>query len=747
MVRSGIALQRTYVVKLPVDGFEAVLKHEENVVWTTVNSTLMNIRNVQTVLQSEALSLRAGQAQRPTADPLPPSNNKSSSNATGAPAAAAASSATAATSTPTINVPAPSAASSSSSTAAVPAVTSEHRERTSAVLLQTFGGKQSLVTALLDGLAAGKCQRMRLKTGEYLFRRGDESTAIYVLLSGEATRILSMLNHKEVHLYPSFLIGDFALLSGQDQPNDVRCLSRCTFLVIPKAFLVELTHEDHLVLLDFVRPMIENISAHLAELEYAYEYFLLRNGEHLIKPSDPTDCFYFLINGRLREHRLDSQGRASVVVREFSSPGTTIGISRLLLGTPHTTFTTAVRDTELVRFDKAWVTQLMRTNPAGIQSLIKTSLMHDDAQKATHDMPEKSAPKRLIAVIPLSNDVPVQGFTMNLGKVLRQSQGSVKVVTEENILRRFGKIRNVSLMATERSNIWYYISEMEKKHDYVLCVAKPNLSPWTRWILQQVDTVILLAHESCDHSRLSEWETTLDVYNSVFYMAEKRLVVMHRPGGGAISGTNDILQRRRQGIGAVQFHHHVTESNRFHYQSIARFLSGTAVGLVLGGGGARGLAHVGAVLALREAGIPIDIVGGTSMGAQIGGLLAAEMPVADIAYQMRKAYLWATGATRFVDVTFPYLSLLSGRLWTTRMRTDIGLSDRRIEDLPVPFFCVSCNISKLSENIHSEGLLWQAARASSSMPLLFPPFITEEGDALVDGGYVNNVPVRRDAFS
>lgn len=92
---------------------------------------------------------------------------------------------------------------------------------------------------------------------------------------------------------------------------------------------------------------------------------------------------------------------------------------------------------------------------------------------------------------------------MNLCKMLRQTQGTVKVVTEELILRRFGKIRNVSLMANERSNIWYYISEIEKKHDYVVCLAKPNLSPWTRWILQQVDTVLLVAHASIDHTRIT----------------------------------------------------------------------------------------------------------------------------------------------------------------------------------------------------------------------------------------------------
>lgn len=550
----------------------------------------------------------------------------------------------------------------------------DQRIKLQEVLRKTFGGNDALVSRLLELSAAGKCERLRKKAGEFLYRKGDESTAIYVLLAGEASRILSLDYYKEVHLHAGDLIGDFSLLSGQDQPNDVRCVTRCSFLVIPKSVLLLLTEENRLVLLEFVRPMIATIASHLQGLEYAYEYFLLRSGEPLLQPGDPADAFYFLINGRLREHRVNDKGIQ--VVREYASAGSTIGISRLLLGAPHTTHTIAVRDTELVKLEKKWLTQLMATNPTGAQALIKTSLMHEEKHsEVPADAVQAANRKRLIAVVPLHADAPIQGFVMNLAKVLRQSQRSVKVVTEELILRRFGKIRNVTLMANERSNIWYYLSEIEKKHDFVICLAKPNLSPWTRWLLQQVDTVLVLAHEALDSTRLSEWEQTLDLYNSPYYLAEKRLVVMHRPGS-TIAHTAPLLERRSHGRSPILFVHHLTEGNRFHYQSLARFVAGTAVGVVLGGGGPRGMAHLGAVLALREAGVPIDILGGSSLGAQIGGLLAAEMPLDRIAEALRQTYGWTAGLTRFLDFTFPYLSLLSGRLWVQRIRDHLGLHDR-----------------------------------------------------------------------
>jgi predicted acylesterase/phospholipase RssA len=156
------------------------------------------------------------------------------------------------------------------------------------------------------------------------------------------------------------------------------------------------------------------------------------------------------------------------------------------------------------------------------------------------------------------------------------------------------------------------------------------------------------------------------------------------------------------------------------------------VGLVLGGGGARGLAHLGVLRALAETGVPIDWVGGTSSGAILATAAARGMS-SDVAHAQCKEYFAALR-----DPTFPLLALLAGR----RIRANLqrGLGTAAIEDLPIPYFCVSTNLTHAGQVVHERGSLMRAVRASISLPGVLPP--VSFGDELhVDGGLVNNLPI------
>uniref|UniRef100_A0A6B2KZE7 Uncharacterized protein n=1 Tax=Arcella intermedia TaxID=1963864 RepID=A0A6B2KZE7_9EUKA len=578
-----------------------------------------------------------------------------------------------------------------------------------------------------------ECAILKAKTGEYIYKNGSEPNELYVLLKGKASRILNLYFDKEVVLFPGSIMGEYSLLSGQNRSSSVRALTRCEYVKITREAIIELTSDKPLSLLSFPKAMATEIINHFKSLEYGYEYFTLRNGESCVRPGDTPNDFYFLVKGRLRESRPDN-GKL-IHIREYSIPGATIGITRLLENKPHNSLITAVRDTELVRLDKAWITQLMRTNPSGIQNLIRISLHHEDIERSND---EAMAPKRLVAIIPLYSQVPINGFTSHLVESLRKN-AKVRVLSESSIVKKFGKIHNLDLLSNERQNVWHYITGQETINDFVICIAKPNLSPWTRWILQQVDCILVVGHANLNCSGLTEWERTLGLYDSNSYLAEKRLVLLHKPNA-TIKDTRIALEHRRIGNAPVTFHHHIYEGNQLHYDSIARFLSGTAVGLVLGGGGARGLTHIGVIQALHELGIPIDIVGGTSIGSQVGSLVANEMPASQISQRMCStySYLWKTQFGRYTDLTLPYLSLTTGSFVSSNFQKFLN-GNSRIEDLRLPFFCVSCNLTKVEPKIHTSGILWEALRASSSLPLVFPPFVSE-GDVLVDGGYVNNVP-------
>lgn len=168
---------------------------------------------------------------------------------------------------------------------------------------------------------------------------------------------------------------------------------------------------------------------------------------------------------------------------------------------------------------------------------------------------------------------------------------------------------------------------------------------------------------------------------------------------------------------------------------LARRLTGRSVGVVLSGGGARGMAHIGALQALLEAGVTIDRVGGCSSGALIGALLATGAGPDEIAARCR-AELVERNPLR--DYTVPLVSLIRGRDVRDMLVRCFG--DRRIETLPRDYYCVSTDLISSALVVHREGLVHRAVGASMSLPGIGPPVV--DGDRLlVDGGVLDNLPV------
>jgi predicted acylesterase/phospholipase RssA len=173
---------------------------------------------------------------------------------------------------------------------------------------------------------------------------------------------------------------------------------------------------------------------------------------------------------------------------------------------------------------------------------------------------------------------------------------------------------------------------------------------------------------------------------------------------------------------------------RRHFERLARFLTGRAVGLVLGGGGARGAAHIGVIRALEEAGIPIDMIGGTSAGGMVAALYAMGLGGDDMLRAMHKQLVESKMFTRY---TLPIVSLIAATP-PDRAAKEV-FRDLQIEDLLVNFFCVSCNLSTGETVVHQHGPLWKAVRATTSLPGILVP-VVEGRHLLIDGGVVDNLP-------
>ncbi|MEP6897197.1 MAG: patatin-like phospholipase family protein [Rhodanobacter sp.] len=179
-------------------------------------------------------------------------------------------------------------------------------------------------------------------------------------------------------------------------------------------------------------------------------------------------------------------------------------------------------------------------------------------------------------------------------------------------------------------------------------------------------------------------------------------------------------------------HHHL--GNDADIPRLARLISGHARGLVLAGGGARGLAHLGALRALHEAGHAFDAVGGTSIGAIIGAGVAAGWAVEDMTEAFRRAFVEGRPLS---DWTLPIVALTRGRRATRMLHRTFGALD--IEDLPLPYFCISTRLSGGGQAVHRSGPLWRWPRASSAIPGVLPPLL-HHGQVHVDGALANNLP-------
>ncbi|KAL6946975.1 hypothetical protein ACO0QE_001832 [Hanseniaspora vineae] len=185
----------------------------------------------------------------------------------------------------------------------------------------------------------------------------------------------------------------------------------------------------------------------------------------------------------------------------------------------------------------------------------------------------------------------------------------------------------------------------------------------------------------------------------------------------------------------------VLHTHKNDFLRLARILSNQSIGVVLGGGGARGVSHIGVLKALEDQGIPIDVIGGTSIGAFVGGLYAKEYDIVPIYGRVKKFCSRIGSLWRMLsDLTLPITSYTTGHEFNKGVWQAFGNS--RIEDFWLQFYCNSTNITESLHEIHTKGIAWRYIRASMSLVSLVPPMVDTNGSMLCDGGYIENVAVQ-----
>jgi NTE family protein/lysophospholipid hydrolase len=459
----------------------------------------------------------------------------------------------------------------------------------------------------------------------------------------------------------------------------------------------------------------------LRDLEAEFERVHLTGGETLLRQGELADCMYLVVSGRLRAYVERPDGRETVVGE--IARGEIVGEMGLLIDEPRAASIRAVRDSELLRLSKEVFDRFIDKYPLALKQIARVNLMR---LRRTILSPRVESTVATIAIVPAGQDAPLSSFAESLVRAL-DALGPTLHLNKERFERGFG---DASGRAAARSNgsVTAWLSEQETKYRYVVYESDGTRSSWTRRCLRQADHVLAVGRGGSDPA-IGEAEAEIQPFDWRDRTGRRDLVLLHPDHTDRPTGTQAWLAARH-----VDGHHHVRMGSRADFDRLARFLTGRAVGLVLGGGGARGMAHIGALKAIRELGIPIDLVGGTSSGALIAGALAKGLDCETLHRQTREQL---SGGS-LLDFTLPFMSLVSGRRISRILEYAFG--DLLIEDLWLSYFCVSSNLSRARMVVHRRGPLRKAVRASISLPGILPP-VVEDRDLLVDGGLMNKLPV------
>lgn len=435
------------------------------------------------------------------------------------------------------------------------------------------------------------------------------------------------------------------------------------------------------------------------------DWFGLPGGSQLSREGENDRAVFLVVTGSLGVFVDEQDGPRRLVAT--ITVGETVGEMSLLTGESHSAHLVALRDTELLRLGPKAFDMLLTRYPRVMLNLLK--IMVRRLRHTTRRSNLDSRPKTF-AIIPLQPGLDNWPVSRAVADVL------VKMGAKAAVL---------DSLSGEETTEWY--NRFEAEHDIVFYQGDNPDSAWTQFCLRQADRVLLVAR--------ADAKIPLHPFERRFFKrdmaAPPELLLLHPSSG--VGGMPEHVELRSDLFGT---HHHVRERDTSDVKRLARFVAGTAVNVVLAGGGARGFAHIGVLKALSEAGVPFDYVAGTSMGGIIAAGVAMEWGIEELTARVKATFV---DINPLSDFTLPLIALFRGAKVSALLRDHFG--DMRIEDLPKPFFCVSSDLTSGRDHIHRSGPVWRALRASVALPGILPPVTAEGGHLLVDGGVMNNLPV------
>lgn len=456
--------------------------------------------------------------------------------------------------------------------------------------------------------------------------------------------------------------------------------------------------------------------AHLDQLRRVAEPEIIPAGEVLFHEGGRSDSMYFVESGRF-SISIGGQQLAAIESEQ------TVGEIGFLSGNPRTATVTASRDSVVLKLLRPDYELLCRKSPMILQDIcssLATKVV--EANKASQGLSYLSP--RTIALHPGGKTIIDPGFVAMFVKVLSH-YGSCKLMTRQLIQ---AEIVNGEL-TSEKAVQWR--NEQERVHDYLVYLCDDADLEWSDLAVRHADILLTVCDTSLTLAEQIQ-PGNAELSTSAAIGEIPHWLIMLHPERSMLSHSARWLSARR-----VDMHHHLLVNDESYIHRLARFINGTAAGLVASGGGAYSAAHLGCFKAFHEAGLEFDIVGGSSGGAAMITSVAGHIGYQDMVDKTGEMMVTSKALKRY---TVPKYGLVDHVYFDHCLMKQYG-KDRMIEDFWTNYFAVSTNLSNGEEMVHRRGRIWQAVRASASIPGVLPPFIGENGDLLVDGGVINNVPL------
>ncbi|KAM9438246.1 patatin-like phospholipase domain-containing protein 7 isoform 7-T16 [Salvelinus alpinus] len=620
------------------------------------------------------------------------------------------------------------------------------------------------------GLLEGRVTLHQVKAGSVVARQGDQEVSVQFVILGLLHVYQRMIDREEdtclFVTHPGELVGQLAVLTGEPLIFTVRAHRDCSFLSISKTHFYEIMRAEPTVVLNVAHTVVRRMSSFVRQIDFALDWMAVEAGRAVYRQGDKSDSTFIVLSGRLRSVIMKEDGKKELT-GEYGR-GDLIGVVEALTHQNRATTVHAVRDSELAKLPEGALSYIKRKFPQVVTRLIhllgqkilqqvngpltaRSLALHTPGSKWDAGNPASNL--STVTVLPVSEEVPLTAFTLELQHALI-AIGPTLLLTSDSIKQRLGA---AALDSVHEYRLSSWLGQQEDIHRIVLYQTDYTLTPWTQRCIRQADCIIIVGLGEQDPA-VGELERMLE---GSAVRAQKQLVLLHREDGPPPQGTVEWLNMRSW----ISRHLHLSCPRRVFskrslpkliemyqrvfqkpadrhsdFSRLARVLTGNAIALILGGGGARGCSQVGIMHALSEAGIPVDLVGGVSIGSLMGALYAEDRSHCRMRMRARE---WAMGMTlvfkKVLDLTYPITSMFSGAAFNSSIYT--VFKGKQIEDLWIPYFNITTDITASTMRVHTDGSLWRYVRASMSLSGYLPPLCDpKDGHLLMDGGYINNLP-------